>query len=218
MILNYNRIFNSASLTRMAGVASLALLLIGQTGCQSTTVAERYTKPEVSTVYSQEQPQKFAQEEVAPEIGDSYEDPSFDLERYRDEVSRFSVDEYAAQQKMYEQIQQLVGTRYRYGGTDEDRGLDCSGFVSKVFGKSLGMRLPHSSTGMAELGADVSKSELQFGDLVFFKIKRNRISHVGIYVGEGKFVHATKGLGVTYSSLDEDYYRRTYARSKRLLN
>lgn len=218
MILTKTRIIKGTTLKRMAGVASLALLLIGQTACQSTTVAERYAKTDVVTTPSREQSPKNAQEELAPdiEIGDSYEDPTVDLNKYREEISGFDTYE-DGMLKMYDEIQRLLGTRYRYGGTDESRGLDCSGFVSKVFNNSLGMKLPHSSKGMAELGEDVSKSDLQFGDLIFFKIKRKRISHVGIYVGEGKFVHATRGAGVTYSSLDEDYYRRAYARSRRLI-
>ncbi|NTV46642.1 MAG: C40 family peptidase [Chlorobiales bacterium] len=217
MILNRKQFFEGTSLTRMVGFTSLTLLLIAQTACQSTTVAERYNS-KTHTPVAQEEPAQKICTEITPdiEVGDAYEDPSVDLNKYKEEISSFDGSEDGVQ-KMNEEIRRLLGTRYRYGGTDENRGLDCSGFVSKVFNNAIGMKLPHSSVGMAELGEEVDKSEMQFGDLVFFKIRKKRISHVGIYVGDGKFVHATRGAGVMYSSLNEEYYRRTYARSRRVV-
>lgn len=219
MILNRKPFFEGSSLTRMVSFASLTLLLIGQTACQSTTVAERYnSKAHETPVAQKQEPAQKISTEITPdiEIGDAYEDPSVDINKYKEEISGFDASEDGVQ-KMNSEIQRLLGTRYRFGGTDENRGLDCSGFVSKVFNNAIGMKLPHSSVGMAELGQDIEKSEMQFGDLVFFKIRKKRISHVGIYVGDGKFVHATRGAGVMYSSLNEEYYRRAYACSRRVL-
>jgi cell wall-associated NlpC family hydrolase len=104
---------------------------------------------------------------------------------------------------------------YRYGGSTR-KGMDCSGFVQQVFDEAYKMRLPRSSAAMARYGKDVDKDELQPGDLVFFKTLR--INHVGIYMGEGYFIHSQSGLGVTYTRLDAPYFSSHYAEAKRVLN
>ncbi len=120
-----------------------------------------------------------------------------------------------ARERLENEMDKYLGVRYRYGGTGV-AGMDCSGFVSRVFADALDIKLPRSSAAQAKVGAAVSKANLQFGDLVFFKIRRNRISHVGIYVGDGNFVHASTKLGVIVSSLSEPYYKRTYATARRI--
>lgn len=120
-----------------------------------------------------------------------------------------------ARERLEDEMDKYLGVRYRYGGTDV-AGMDCSGFVSRVFLDALDVKLPRSSSAQAKVGVAVSKANLQFGDLVFFKIRRNRISHVGIYVGDRNFVHASTKLGVVVSSLEESYYKRTYATARRL--
>jgi cell wall-associated NlpC family hydrolase len=107
------------------------------------------------------------------------------------------------------------GSRYVRGGTGR-RGFDCSGFTSYIYGK-YGVRLPHSSSAQASCGTPVSKSDLQPGDLLFFQTRGHRISHVGIYVGGTKFVHAsTPRGGVMVSSLGEAYYARRYKMARRI--
>jgi lipoprotein Spr len=120
-----------------------------------------------------------------------------------------------ARKRLENEMDKYLGVRYRYGGTGV-AGMDCSGFVSRVFLDALDIKLPRSSAAQAKVGVAVSKANLQFGDLVFFKIRRNRISHVGIYVGDGNFVHASTKLGVIVSSLSEKYYKRTYATARRI--
>lgn len=122
-----------------------------------------------------------------------------------------------ARERLENEMDKYLGVRYRYGGTGVT-GMDCSGFVSRVFLDALDIKLPRSSAAQAKVGVAVSKSKLKFGDLVFFKIRRNRISHVGIYVGDNNFVHASTKLGVIVSSLNERYYKRTYATARRLGN
>lgn len=107
------------------------------------------------------------------------------------------------------------GTRYRSGGTSRG-GFDCSGFVRYVYSK-YGLKLPHSSAAQARLGVSVSKSELKAGDLVFFQTNGRSISHVGIYMGGGKFVHASNhGRGVTTDSLSSSYYAPRYRGARRV--
>jgi len=108
-----------------------------------------------------------------------------------------------------------IGTPYRYGGADLG-GFDCSGLVFHVYGE-LGVATPRTAAAQFEASERVSRSELRPGDLVFFRTSGQRISHVGIYAGEGRFVHAPQtGRNVELRSLDDDYYAATYAGSGRL--
>ncbi|MGQ9454805.1 MAG: C40 family peptidase [Armatimonadota bacterium] len=107
------------------------------------------------------------------------------------------------------------GARYRRGGASRG-GFDCSGFTRYVFAK-YGITLPHSSAAQAKIGKPVPKSELQPGDLVFFQTYRRGISHVGIYIGNDKFVHAsTHRRGVTVDSLNSSYYASRYRGARRV--
>lgn len=122
----------------------------------------------------------------------------------------FSTEAKAAQlNKIY---RQWVGTRYRLGGTDR-RGIDCSAFMQEIFHQAYGIALPRSTSGQKEIGKKINKNELKQGDLVFFR-KNN---HVGVYLGNGKFMHASTSQGVTISSMDEKYWTRTYTQSRRVL-
>lgn len=107
------------------------------------------------------------------------------------------------------------GIRYSRGGTSRG-GFDCSGFTRYVFAK-YGIALPHSSAAQARLGTPVSRSEIRAGDLVFFQTYRRGISHVGIYIGDNRFVHAaTHGRGVTVDSLGSAYYAPRYRGARRV--
>lgn len=108
-----------------------------------------------------------------------------------------------------------LGVKYRWGGADRN-GMDCSGFVQRVFDEVHKVKLPRSSAAMARYGKDVDRDDLEPGDLVFFK--RVRIDHVGIYMGDGFFIHSQSGIGVTYTKLDSPYFSTHYAEAKRILN
>lgn len=112
----------------------------------------------------------------------------------------------------------LVGTRYRYGGNTPETGFDCSGLVGYVFGDAAGIRLPRTSAEIANLKRpDVSLTRLQSGDLVLFAAGR-KISHVGIYVGEGRFVHAPNNGGtVRLDRLDAPGWKETFRSGKRVI-
>lgn len=109
------------------------------------------------------------------------------------------------------------GVRYRFGSASPRRGFDCSGFVSYVLAQH-GVRLPHSARGQYSRGKRVPRTQLRPGDLVFFRnTYRRGISHVGLYVGKGRFIHASSSRGVRVSSLSHPYYRARYAGARRVL-
>ncbi|EKF74647.1 NLP/P60 family protein [Alcanivorax hongdengensis A-11-3] len=112
------------------------------------------------------------------------------------------------------QLQQWQGVPYRYGGTSE-HGVDCSGLVYLTFMDQLGVQVPRTTRELVRTGEPVSRRQLQPGDLVFFRTgPGNR--HVGIYMGEGEFLHASSSSGVRVSSLDNHYWRRHYWQARRI--
>ena len=111
----------------------------------------------------------------------------------------------------------LRNIRYRRGGRNPDSGFDCSGFVSYVFLHSMGLKLPATSAAQFVSGMKVARSEMRSGDLVFFRTAgKKRISHVGIYLDEGRFIHApASGKVVRIDRLDEKYWANRFAGAKR---
>ena len=113
----------------------------------------------------------------------------------------------------------LLHVPYRWGGKDPNSGLDCSGFVSQVFKQAIGLELLGNAQYMAAQGAKVAKSKLKAGDLVFFNTRGRRYSHVGIYVGDGRFVHAlNKKKGVRVDHLNDPYYTQRFTGARNLLS
>jgi hypothetical protein len=111
----------------------------------------------------------------------------------------------------------LLGVSYRYGGTNFESGFDCSGLVRHVFNDTVGMQLPRRSVEMSRLGGKVPKRDLQPGDLVFFNTLRRAFSHVGIYIGGRRFVHApSTGGGIRVEDLDSGYWVRRFNGGRRL--
>jgi len=110
-----------------------------------------------------------------------------------------------------------LGVRYRWGGNSPKSGFDCSGLVVYAARESLGLQLPRTAATQARTGMAVKKSELQAGDLVFFNTRGARYSHVGIYAGDGKFIHAPRtGAVVRVESMRSSYWSQRYTGARRL--
>jgi cell wall-associated NlpC family hydrolase len=116
---------------------------------------------------------------------------------------------------LYRQHQEWQGTPYRLGGQSK-RGIDCSGFVQLTYQSKLGIPLPRTTEQQATLGLEIHQEQLHTGDLIFFKINRYT-RHVGIYLDNNRFLHASKSSGVMISELDSAYWQSAYWKSKRIL-
>lgn len=112
----------------------------------------------------------------------------------------------------------LSDTPYRYGGNTPESGFDCSGFVRHVYQHTLGLSLPRTSHEMSRVGEPQNASHLQPGDLVFYNTLHRAYSHVGIYIGEGKFVHSPRaGSSVRVENMNESYWLARYNGARRLI-
>jgi cell wall-associated NlpC family hydrolase len=122
-----------------------------------------------------------------------------------------------SQDRILSKAQSMRGVRYRWGASSRS-ATDCSGFTSQVF-RSNGYRIPRTSVEQSRAGAKVDRGSLRPGDLVFFKTRRGtRVSHVGIYTGNGKFIHASSGGGkVQVNSLSDGYYNKRFVTARRVV-
>ncbi|WP_233801991.1 C40 family peptidase [Paraburkholderia sp. HP33-1] len=111
----------------------------------------------------------------------------------------------------------MIGVRYRWGGNTPDSGLDCSGFVRYVFQDTLGLALPRRAEEMSRMGEKVRVSDLKPGDLVFFNTMRRTFSHVGIYIGDNKFVHSpSTGSTIRVDDMDDGYWEKRFTGARRI--
>lgn len=112
----------------------------------------------------------------------------------------------------------FVGVPYRRGGESAEHGFDCSGFVQVAFQQSLGVSLPRSAAEQAHATSVINRSDLLPGDLVFFNTLGSRFSHVGIYVGEGRFIHSPRsGARVRLESMQTTYWNRRFTGARRVV-
>ncbi len=111
----------------------------------------------------------------------------------------------------------LTGIQYKYGGKTPETGFDCSGFVRYVFSQATNLTLPPTARAIAQIGKTVKKEELQPGDLVFFNTLKSAFSHVGIYMGDNKFIHApSSGKTVRVESMKDGYWAKRFNGAQRL--
>ncbi|MBI2619634.1 MAG: C40 family peptidase [Ignavibacteriales bacterium] len=120
------------------------------------------------------------------------------------------------QSKIMRAISRYMGIPYVYGGATP-KGMDCSGYTMTVYQESIGKGLPRSANQQFRAGTPVRLQDLKFGDLVFFNTTGESGSHVGIYLGDDLFAHASVNLGVTISSLQSSYYKKRYEGARRIV-
>lgn len=128
-----------------------------------------------------------------------------------------SLDQTTVLRVLYERHTLWHGTPYQLGGMSQD-GIDCSGFVALTFSEEYGIHLPRSTQQQALLSGEIPRTKLQAGDLLFFKIpKQEKYAHVGIYLENDQFLHASTSQGVMISDLKDSYWDNSYWKAVSLL-
>ncbi|MCX6136084.1 MAG: NlpC/P60 family protein [Ignavibacteriales bacterium] len=119
-------------------------------------------------------------------------------------------------QQMMDVILGYIGTPYQYGGETRS-GIDCSAFSQQVFDQAAGIKLPRTTKDQIHLGTAARRESLKFGDLIFFNTTGTNPSHVGIYIGDDLFAHASEAYGVTISSLESTYFKKRFTEARRIV-
>lgn len=189
-------------------------------GCASSS--PRFKGRSNSPTYesSSTQQQRFAtkvrQEEMAED------DKKVDIEKVKERFSvppspRHERSTTIDRKKVMTEILGLIGTPYASGNGTSD-GIDCSAFTAHIYEKAIGHNLPRATEDQYKVGRTVGSNLLKFGDLVFFNTTGETPSHVGIFIGEDLFAHASVSFGVTISSLQSSYYKKRYVGARRIID
>ncbi len=131
--------------------------------------------------------------------------------------NRKVAKDYAPAQDLLLSAMGLIGVKYKWGGNTPESGLDCSGFVRYVFQNSLNIVLPRTALNMSRMGDNIEKEELKPGDLVFFNTLKRQFSHVGIYLGDNRFIHSPrKGRTVEVANMEDRYWTTRFNGGRRM--
>jgi cell wall-associated NlpC family hydrolase len=213
------------------------------THCSSSTYTDRYNKPKpkeekpttkTERFSAKDDPKPYDENDESEDSVNSFANPPVINEFDEEPVEDYPVDKDAfvknykhldkinialtTREKILFEVIRYLDTPYQFGGNGLS-GIDCSAFTQNVFGKSIDFNLPRTARDQYKMGNRVSKSSLKFGDLIFFDTRREAYpGHVGIYIGEDKFAHASSSLGVTISSLQSSYYKTRFIGGKRILS
>ncbi|MGH8382946.1 C40 family peptidase [Pseudomonas sp.] len=197
-------------LKRFAPLVPLALVtLLFGCAAHSPVSQQQAQQPVTAQVSSKSSASSVFEEELASE------------EELQDFTSSKPYQLPALADNILERGMSLIGTRYRFGGTSENTGFDCSGFIGYLFREEAGLNLPRSTREMINVKAPlVARSNLKPGDLVFFATNgRGRVSHAGIYLGDDQFIHSSsrRSGGVRIDKLGDRYWSKTFIEAKRAL-
>jgi cell wall-associated NlpC family hydrolase len=204
------------------GVSTLSLWLLGLSlsGCLPT--APRFRAPEHKTPASGADKSGSATKAPSRETGgEEKETKAEGADKVLSGERSFRTEKNSAisnldQAKMMREMSKMMGVSYKLGGEDQD-GIDCSAYTMLVYRNALREQLPRTSAEQFKIGAPVTSEDLKFGDLVFFNTTGEPGSHVGIYLGDDLFAHASVTLGVTISSLESAYYKKRYEGARRVV-
>ena len=188
-------------------------------GCSSSSPRFRSTETATDRVVQDEDEFRFASR-IKAEIAKE-DDKKVDVNALQKELSRKSGYSNITPRGLNRDAVLLdavsyLGVPYRYGGNSKD-GVDCSGFTCHIYSSAVKRLLPRSVREQYQTGVAVGKGELEFGDLVFFNTTGRAPSHVGIYVEDDLFVHASVASGVTISSLESTYYKNRFVGARRIV-
>lgn len=201
---------------------SLVLLLSACAGLQQAPLATS-AEPEAPVAASQPAVAKPVQAPVARAADSARQVPARKITLHHEYKREIQVEpeQPAVVDSILSRGFQLIGTPYKYGGQAVKSGFDCSGFVGYLFKKEAGIQLPRSTRELIALPAPkVGRSELVPGDLLFFNSNgRGRVSHAGIYIGDGQFIHSSSSRsgGVRVDNLSDRYWSKSYLLAKRLI-
>ncbi len=144
---------------------------------------------------------------------DNLEAISSSLESF---ISNTDLSGNADKDEVMFKIIEYLNTPSLWGGTSK-RGIDCSAFIQTIMYQALGVTLPRTSLEQSSVGESVEKSDLKFGDLIFFDtMRKGRVTHVGMYLSNGYFAHSGSRTGVAVASLDDEFYTRTFLKARRV--
>lgn len=198
-------------------------------GCSKTSQTVRYGKsteqtPEsvsttsfdTLTIDDNDDIAEYLDQDDIPEESSSYS--ISDVMKKLEKTNDLSAEQTTAREKLIMEIIKYLDTPYKYGGSTLN-GIDCSAFTQSVYQDALNINLNRTAREQFTQGKVISKDELQFGDLVFFNTRRRvKPGHVGIYIGDGLFAHASSKGGVMISSLDENYYSKRFMGARRVVD
>lgn len=206
----------------------LFLIVVTFAACSSSSSSQRYGRGDDDKESDTKENVRFSSEDDETTYNNRPYNREFDekpVEDYPVDKESF-VKKYKSsgrfsgastyEEKMMSEIVKFLDTPYLYGGETTD-GIDCSAFTQQVFNNAVQLKLPRTASEQYEVGSSVSERNLEFGDLVFFNTQRTSYpGHVGIFVGEDLFAHASTSLGVTISSLKSSYYKDRFIGGKRV--
>jgi cell wall-associated NlpC family hydrolase len=221
----------------ICGVVVLLLLL----GCSASSSSQRFKQPksdrnskpsgrfespETNKNPAQNVPsERIVFNDLPPDTTDEFdeipvEDSPVDNSKFVEHIEKLKDFNVALtmREKVLLEVIKYLETPYKYGGNTQ-KGIDCSAFTLQVYKNSFAFELPRSTSQQYKIGDSIDKDELKFGDLVFFNTRKKSFpGHVGIYLGENKFAHASRSFGVTISSLESSYYKKRYVGARRIEN
>lgn len=188
----------------MPGLAALALMVVFLAGCSAPQDAKKQSAAARNYTMNPYLARATDEDPIGRLLSQQVRRPSADLG-------------ITPRDAMVGEALSHLGIRYRYGGNSPDQGFDCSGLVSYVAFQSLGLALPRSAAEIAARGQEVPRNDLVAGDLVFFNTMGRKFSHVGIYLGDDRFVHSPSSGGVVrVEDMTMAYWSKRYNGARRL--